>query len=329
MPAKDVDIEQDERSENFLLRKSILGSREFGLQQMMQSGGRSFGEPSPDVQAREQNIRQALKYLIVQEFEDTAMATDHMSPLPSDLEAATELLPVRVYLPKEDRAVERQLLSAIEQLSEALELDVVLDFREVRRSWFKTRIMKFRRFLSTPQVAERLQKLERAIELKGLDIPQSQVDAKQAHAVSEILRALAKTPEALVQIGALVIVKHPSVNGGVVCVRTLTPDIMDRLESDPSLLSQSVNFLKILEHLPRREELSSPTTEPSANRGEVNGRANHAPSTGKRKNRKRPVAGPRPRNGQTPHPVQVIVDKGSQRTNAAGTDPAINELEKL
>ncbi len=320
MSAKDVDTEQEERRETAFLRKAILSSREFGLQQMMQSGRRAFGEPRPDARAREQNIHQALKYLIVQRYEDTALPTDGASPLLSDLEGATELLPVRVYLPKEDRALEQKLLSAMEQLSEALGLDVVLDFREVRRSWFKTWIMKFGRFLSTPEVAERLQKVERAIELKGLDIPQSQVDAKQAHAVSELLRALARTPEALVQIGALVIVKHPSVNGGVVCVRTLTPDIMDRLESDPSLLSQSTNFLKILEHLPRRTELVSLG-------GEVNNGPPRARKTDKRKSRKRPTAGPGLRNGHASLSARVTVEKGSQPTDAVGTDQNVAAAE--
>jgi len=185
---------------------------------------------------------------------------------------------------------------------------------------------------SLASAERRYSKVERAIELKGLDIPQSQVDAKQAHAVSELLRALARTPEALVQIGALVIVKHPSVNGGVVCVRTLTPDIMDRLESDPSLLSQSTNFLKSGAS-PRRTELVSLG-------GEVNNGPPRARKTDKRKSRKRPTAGPRLRNGHASLSARVTVEKGSQPTDAVGTEQDVaafrrkkkkkpDELEKL
>jgi len=83
---------------------------------MMRCPGRAFGDPKPDEQVRKQNIHQALKYLIVQRYEDTAIVIDHRSPLLSDLEAATDLLPMPVYLPKENDAVEKEIVSAIEQL---------------------------------------------------------------------------------------------------------------------------------------------------------------------------------------------------------------------
>jgi hypothetical protein len=269
MSGKEISGEQDKSNEAALFRKWVIA----GSKQMLRGEG-AFGDPSPGAVVRRQNVPRALKYLIWKQIEDNGT---------TDMEVAG-LLPVRVYLPREDNKTERQILEAIDGLTAGFGLEVLLEFQEVRGSWFKTWIMNVRRAASAPEVADRLQKVERALELKVLGLPQAQVDAKQAHAVAELIRALARTPEAFVQIGALIIAKHPSVNGGAVCVRTLTPEIVDRLEADPTLLSVPSNFLKIIEHLPRKEEQENNKPDQSAIATEKKTRKQDAAMTTDQKN---------------------------------------------
>jgi hypothetical protein len=269
MSGKEISTEQDRSNEAALFRKWVIA----GGKQMLR-GESAFGDPSPATVVRRQNVPRALKYLLWKQIEDNGT---------TDMEVAG-LLPVRVYLPRDDKKTERQILEAIDELTAGFGLEVLLEFQEVRGSWFKTWIMNVRRAAAAPEVADRLQKVERALELKLLELPQAQVDAKQAHAVAELIRALARTPEAFVQIGALIIAKHPSVNGGAVCVRTLPPEIVDRLEADPTLLSVPSNFLKIIEHLPKKEEQENNKPDQSAIATEKKTRKQRATMTTDQKN---------------------------------------------
>jgi hypothetical protein len=143
--------------------------------------------------------------------------------------------------------------------------------QKFRGSWFKTWIMKVRRAASAPEVAERLKKLERALELKAVGLPQAQVDGKQAHAVAELLRALRSTPTACVQVGPLLIVKQPAAKGHAIYVRALTPDDMRKLESDPSALTSMTPLTPLIgpkplerPHLKSKKENAQVSSEESS-----------------------------------------------------------------
>jgi hypothetical protein len=56
-------------------------------------------------------------------------------------------------------------------------------------------------------VLERLEKIERAVELKGLGQPQAEIDKKQAAPVASLLKAVEKIPKAAIQAGSILLVK--------------------------------------------------------------------------------------------------------------------------
>jgi DNA-binding HxlR family transcriptional regulator len=190
-----------------LARRHFLASR------------KGAGDATPFEQIRQQNIFEVLEYLSWKHVWD-----GHDEPF-----EVLGLLPVRVYLPEEDRQTEDSVARAINSIAAAFELDIAFEFREVRGSWLKTWFMNVRDALSSRAVAERLQKLERAVQLRGADLPQA-----QAHAVQSLLSALDLTPSAFVQVGLLLIVKQPEAG---IRSRTMTPDDLARLELNPSLIS--------------------------------------------------------------------------------------------
>ena len=176
-------------------------------------------DATPFEQIRQQNIFEVLEYLSWKHVWD-----GNDEPI-----EVRGLLPVRVYLPEEDAQAEDSIARAINHLAAAFDLEIAFEFREVRGSWLKTWFMNVRKAASTGDVAERLQKLERAVELQAADLP-----AAQAHAVKDLRRSLRLTPSAFIQIGLLLIVRQP---GSDVRVKTMTPDDLARLELNPALIS--------------------------------------------------------------------------------------------
>jgi hypothetical protein len=190
-----------------LARRHFLASR------------KGAGDATPFEQIRQQNIFEVLEYLSWKHVWD-----GNDEPI-----EVRGLLPVRVYLPDEDLQAQAGIARAISNLAGAFDLEIAFEFREVRGSWLKTWFMNVRAAPSAADVAERLRKLERAVELQAADLP-----AAQTHAVKDLHRALQLTPSAFIQIGLLLIVKQP---GSDVRVKTMTPDDLGRLELNPALIS--------------------------------------------------------------------------------------------
>jgi len=90
---------------------------------------------------------------------------------------------------------------------------------------------------------EQLIKLQRAIELAGLDRPQSEVDLNQADAVARLLGALDPENDALMQIGSLVLVK---VNSKII-VRTLAQTELVYFNRNPALFQDPAKALQALQ----------------------------------------------------------------------------------
>jgi len=190
-----------------LARRHFLASR------------KGAGDATPFEQIRQQNIFEVLEYLSWKHVWD-----GNDEPI-----EVRGLLPVRVYLPEEDAQAQDSIATAINGLTAAFGLEIAFEFREVRGVWLKTWFMNVREAPAIADVAERLRKLERAVELQAADLP-----AAQMRAVKDLRKALRLTPSAFIQIGLLLIVKQP---GADVRVNTMTPDDLARLELNPSLIS--------------------------------------------------------------------------------------------
>lgn len=92
--------------------------------------------------------------------------------------------------------------------------------------------------------------LRRAAELQALDIPQSRVDAAEGDAVAKLLTALSGEPNAVIQIGSILLVK----SDGVPAVRNLTQFELAVLQRNPELLTQPSIILLALQDANQQHE---------------------------------------------------------------------------
>ncbi len=154
-------------------------------------------------------------------------------------------IPVRVYLSESNEA--ELGAKALNAILDRLDLSVSdISPVETGSVWQKF-FAKTNEVATQPEIAERLQKLERAIDIQGLHQPQSQVDKNEAEAISAIISALDKVSSAAIQVGSVVIIKLPDSDGNsCIQARTLSQRELILLEKNPLLLKEPKNVLDLL-----------------------------------------------------------------------------------
>lgn len=104
----------------------------------------------------------------------------------------------------------------------------------------------YEKTLTKPEVAQRLARLERALELKALDSQQAGVDRDEAESAARLIEALRDTPEAVMRMGSLLVIKVTGPGGARVVARTLTTDEMIAVNQKPSLLESPQDLLDLI-----------------------------------------------------------------------------------
>lgn len=161
----------------------------------------------------------------------------------------SRFVPLRVYLSDTPGRAVEDVSDAISKLLEAFSFEISDDFPPIRGSWFKKWFAKTVDVATQPEVIERLEKIERAVELKGLGQPQADIDKKQSEAVARLLKAVESIPNAAIQAGSILLVKITSKSGPVIQVRTLTQRELIHLENNQKLLSSPADLLEKLSEL--------------------------------------------------------------------------------
>ena len=163
--------------------------------------------------------------------------------LPADRVQSTRFVPVRAYIDQTPDGAINALSAAIDEVLAAYDFTFADEFPEIKGSWFKKWFAKSKEVLSQPEVIERLEKIERAIELKAIDQPQADVDDKQAGAIAKLIKALDNVPNAAVQAGSVLVVKMTNNNVSTIQARTLSQEEMIALENNQLLLQNPAEVL--------------------------------------------------------------------------------------
>jgi hypothetical protein len=163
--------------------------------------------------------------------------------LPTERVQSTRYVPVRAYIDETPEGAIAAISSAVEDVLAAYGFSVADEFPEIRGSWFKKWFAKSKEALSQPEVIERLEKIERAVEIKAIDKPQADVDDKQAGAIAKLIKSLDKVPNAAVQAGSVLVVKLTTAKGPVIQARTLSQHEMVELENNQLLLQDPAEVL--------------------------------------------------------------------------------------
>jgi hypothetical protein len=152
---------------------------------------------------------------------------------------------VAVYVDADDEVAGR-VLAAVDQLVDEMGYSGPLDEEVERGSIFRRSRAKAKQVLTSPDLQARLIKIERAVELAGLELNQSEVDQREANAIASLLSELRDAPRACVRAGSVVVAKFTTLEGPVVVARTLSQIEIRALEHFPEVQRHPEKFLEAL-----------------------------------------------------------------------------------
>lgn len=155
-----------------------------------------------------------------------------------------KIIPIRAYLASDEST--KLLEESIKEYIEELEGEVVEDYQPINGSWFKEWFAKIYSGKSKEQIDSDLKKTRKAIELKTISLPQSEVDSNNSDAISKLVLSIKDQKYAVIQVGALLIVKYQNNNKPIVVSKVLNVNELIYLENNQQLLSNPDNILLIL-----------------------------------------------------------------------------------
>lgn len=154
----------------------------------------------------------------------------------------TQVLPVTVFTDTHRAGDVTQVSRALRSFLASLGFDFFFEGPDEWGSWFRRSYARSKEALTSQGVKDTLTRAERALEIQTLHIPQAQIDAMQADAAARLIAALDPTPNALVQIGSVLLLKVD----GTPIVRNLTQIELSYLEHNKHLYKSPKDALEEL-----------------------------------------------------------------------------------
>jgi len=149
--------------------------------------------------------------------------------------------PVRVYTSETDSGP--AVAAALRKAFHVFGMEEVYAFPPQKGSWFREFLARKKDSTGLPTREEMLILLQRAFEQQVLDKPQAQIDITQSQAVAMLLTAVDKTPNALIQVGSVLLVKVQD----TIVIRNLTQMEMAHWERNPELFRDPERALSELQ----------------------------------------------------------------------------------
>lgn len=205
--------------------------------------GRPVVEPTADDHSRRSTGQRARS--AAHPYEVTRFSSDKQSltvflespyqPSVDDENRPAAGIVVEAYLDTEDFAVGRAIFDALDALAIVLGYEAPVEVEIGQGSILRKARTALRRGLTSEQVRQRLVKVERALELAGIEERQANVDIKTAEAVEKLLGGLEKVPQACMRVGSLLLVKYEDNQGPVLLVRSMSQLEIRALERYPEI----------------------------------------------------------------------------------------------
>ncbi|AEH86636.1 hypothetical protein [Mesorhizobium opportunistum] len=182
----------------------------------------------------------------------------------------TRFIPLKVYLSDTTDTKVDEVAAALSDLVEAVDFEIADEFPGIRGSWFQKWFAKTKEVATSDAVTQRLAKVEHALEIKGLALPQAEADDKLASAVERLSKSTESVPHAAMQVGSILFVKVTVRGVPSMQVRTLSATEMIQLERNPGLLASPQDILKRLSDLcsdeassdEKKADLAKPSVPP-------------------------------------------------------------------
>ncbi|MEU7938553.1 hypothetical protein [Microbispora bryophytorum] len=140
------------------------------------------------------------------------------------------------------------LAAAVSQIVRAFDLETVDEVGPRTGSlayWFRARRRDLQKASETDLGQEITSEIKRALQLRAVDAEQAKVDDSKASAVAKLIAAVEGQPTAVVQVGALLLVKA----NGLINVRDLTPQEVVYLRRNPHAVADPITIMKRLQEI--------------------------------------------------------------------------------
>jgi hypothetical protein len=166
-------------------------------------------------------------------------------PESADARAVGEVA-IDVYLDTDEERIAASVFASIDALARALGAEDIAITELRRGSFWRRSKASIQTGLSDTAVQQRLQTLERFIELWQVDPRQADVDQRTSEAFARMINCLENVPRACIRFGSLLIVKYPDVTGHVLLCRQLSQSEIWAFEKYPELQSRPETVLNAL-----------------------------------------------------------------------------------
>jgi hypothetical protein len=149
-----------------------------------------------------------------------------------------EQINVDVYLDTEDEEIANEVFAAIGALANAIGIYDILPSETEHGSILRRSKAMAASVFADKSVQQRLQTLERLLELWQVDPRQAEVDQRTSDALSRMISSLENVPRACIRFGSLLIVKYQDESGSVLLSRQLSQPEIWAFEKYPELQSR-------------------------------------------------------------------------------------------
>jgi len=156
-------------------------------------------------------------------------------------------VPINIYSSIDNKEKTDEISKAVKLLAKILELNIDEDPPAESGSWIKRFLTSTKESLSEPEVQERLNKVEKALELQALNKPISEIDKNQAEAISAVIKSIENVESAVLRIGSLIILKQTIDGNPKIFARTLTVKELQFIDKHPEMLSKPDSIMALLD----------------------------------------------------------------------------------
>lgn len=142
---------------------------------------------------------------------------------------------VDIYLDTDEEEVATDIIALVAGLIDNMGYTESPEVHIERGSIFRRSRAGSQRMLSSGELRDRLVKVERAIEIAGIDVRQADVDSKTSEAVARLIVGLAQVPRACIRAGSILLIKYETSEGPAILARNLSQLEIRALERFPEI----------------------------------------------------------------------------------------------
>jgi hypothetical protein len=161
-------------------------------------------------------------------------------------------IPIRVFLLEKNTSKQiikkrgREVVKSVFNLVSNLDDYKIRDDTEIIGSYFRQIFIRFKNFLSKPEMDKAISKGYRALDAAIKNKTQAEADKKLSEAIAKLIEAVGDV-DAIIQVGSILLVKI----GDQIFSKTLTDEELEFIEDNPAILKDSKNILDSLNNLER------------------------------------------------------------------------------